>query len=221
MSEYLTSKEVAEKCDERYADSDETLFKLDTAFIEEHLPEGCHRLIDLGCGTGRQLVHFARKGIFVWGVDVNPHMLVVAERKLRDIEATTILLEGDMADPPAEATGLAFDAALCMFNTLECLKPEDQARAGKAAYRLLRPGGVYIFQVHNGNVGEKVRKGGHKGEPSVPLYFLSELDVRTLLREAGFKIVDLRYIAANRAEYDEAENAPQTAYGMIVAARKP
>ncbi|MFX0095488.1 MAG: class I SAM-dependent methyltransferase, partial [Candidatus Hodarchaeota archaeon] len=38
-------------------------------------------LLDLGCGTGNHVIHFARKGISVVGVDLSEEELEIARKK--------------------------------------------------------------------------------------------------------------------------------------------
>src|SRR5262245_40997163 len=76
--DYLHDPAIAHNYDAGLASS--SLFGADVAFVERHCPLGW-RLIDLGCGTGRLLMSFARRGHFVLGVDLSAEMLTVAREK--------------------------------------------------------------------------------------------------------------------------------------------
>ncbi|MFC1908338.1 class I SAM-dependent methyltransferase [Chloroflexota bacterium] len=41
------------------------------------------KILDIGCGTGDQVFHYARKDITATGIDKNPYMLRLAERNMR------------------------------------------------------------------------------------------------------------------------------------------
>ncbi len=76
--DYLHDAELARDYDARLADS--PLLALDVRFAEEYFSSPGW-LIDLGCGTGRLLVPFARRGFRVLGVDLSEEMLRVAGEK--------------------------------------------------------------------------------------------------------------------------------------------
>src|SRR5438876_12443696 len=58
------------------------LFHIDQSFAKQHFDRP-GRLLDLGCGTGRLLVPFSRRGFWVLGVDLSDAMLDVARDKAR------------------------------------------------------------------------------------------------------------------------------------------
>lgn len=76
--DYVHSAGVARGYDAGLAGT--PLFDADRRFVERHCPRP-GRLIDLGCGTGRLLVPFARRGFRVLGVDLSEEMLRVAGEK--------------------------------------------------------------------------------------------------------------------------------------------
>jgi len=44
--------------------------------------EGCRKILDLGCGTGRDLAYLLRKGKDAFGVDASKDMLAAAHETL-------------------------------------------------------------------------------------------------------------------------------------------
>ena len=70
--DYLHDPSLARNYDQSLAGS--TLFTVDQRFAEHYFNRP-GRLIDLGCGTGRLLVPFARRGCWVLGVDLSEEML--------------------------------------------------------------------------------------------------------------------------------------------------
>src|SRR5262245_45113729 len=77
---YLHDEALARRYDDELADC--PLLTVDRRFAERHF-ERPGRLIDLGCGTGRLLLPFARRGHWVLGVDLSEEMLQVAAAKAR------------------------------------------------------------------------------------------------------------------------------------------
>src|SRR6185436_15147435 len=66
--DYLHDATLARTYDDSLADC--ALLAVDRLFVERHCARA-GRLIDLGCGTGRLLLPFARHGYWVLGVDLS------------------------------------------------------------------------------------------------------------------------------------------------------
>jgi cyclopropane fatty-acyl-phospholipid synthase-like methyltransferase len=76
--------------------------------LEERRAE---RLLDLGSGTGRHVVYFARRGLSVWGLDNSLEALRAAEAWLSDEGLHATLVEQSMLDPLPFKDGF-FDAVI-------------------------------------------------------------------------------------------------------------
>lgn len=110
------------------------------------------RVLELACGSGRVAFTLAAalpKARIV-GVDSSIEMLgqaaTVRETAEPSLRERVSLVEGDMRDWPG--TGDAFDAvviACCSVSHLLTL--DDRRRTWATAFRLLRPGGVFILDV--------------------------------------------------------------------------
>jgi SAM-dependent methyltransferase len=97
-------------------------------------------LLDVACGTGAHLEVLKEQFKDIEGVELAPAMLDVARRRLPDVA----LHEGDMR---TFALGRAFDAVICVGNSVACLKSTadlDRAVARMAAH--LAPGGVLVVE---------------------------------------------------------------------------
>lgn len=96
------------------------------------------QLLDLGCGTGEDALHFAYLGISVHGVDVSPAMIEVARRrtaKEERISVETLALErlARVEDGP-------YDGAFSSFGSINCV--HDLAALAHDLGHLIRPGGI-------------------------------------------------------------------------------
>ena len=77
------------------------------ALLERHLTRGS-RLLDVGCGAGREALGFARAGLFVVGIDVAPAMIDRARERAR---AARLAIEFAVGEPLTwPAPGAPFDA---------------------------------------------------------------------------------------------------------------
>ena len=108
-------------------------------FIESHPPG---RAIDLGCGTGTNIVTLARAGWKVTGVDFAPHAIKLARRKLKQagIQADVKIKDVTRLDGIYGPYDLAFD--------LGCFHGIAQNRRNQyleQLNRILAPGGYWLM----------------------------------------------------------------------------
>src|SRR5262245_23546277 len=144
--DYLHDPGIARGYDAGLAGS--SLFSLDLAFVERHCqPPG--RLLDLGCGTGRLLVHAARKGYSPVGVDLSAQMLGVVQARAREAGVNVDLVRASIVELEAFRDG-SFDHAACLFSTLGMVRGEqERRRVVRHVRRLLRPVGRFVLHAHN------------------------------------------------------------------------
>ncbi len=122
----------------KYAMILDRLFFLD--WIEAHLKSGMW-VLDCGCGTGRQCIPLARRGIRVIGVDITEEMLKVCKGKVDSLGLGEFvdLIVGDAESPPVKDG--SFDAAV-LYAILHHLP--DKEKAIRNASRALAPGGRFL-----------------------------------------------------------------------------
>lgn len=108
------------------------------------------RVLDLGCGTGEDALHLARRGVGVLATDASEEMIAAARRKVEAaglsdrVETRRVGVEELMAElEEAAGTGdgphRPFDGALSNFGALNCVADLRAVAAGLAA--AVRPGG--------------------------------------------------------------------------------
>lgn len=241
--DYLHDADLARNYDASLEGS--PLFAADQAFVFRHCP-GPGRLIDLGCGTGRLLVSLARLGWRVLGVDLSAEMLAVAREKAQSAGVAVELMQANLAELDAVADG-SFDHAACLFSTLGMVLGADvRRRVVGHAHRVVRPGGRLILHVHNrwfhlnhregrrwlmGDVvrgwmgrpdaGDRVMP-AHQGVAGLTLHLFRRCEVVRLLREVGFRIVEVRPVGLRS---DGGVGWPWLfgglrAYGFLIAAER-
>lgn len=117
-----------------------------TAVIEgpDALPPG--QALDLGCGTGTNVVYMARHGWKVTGVDFSGPAIAAARAKARAAGAggRTDLLQGDvtrLGDLPISGP---FDLVLDM-GCLHGISPEERAGYAAGLAALTRPGALFLL----------------------------------------------------------------------------
>jgi len=131
-----------------------TLGRLDKAYerLASHIKKG-HRVLDIGCGTGALMLKAAKKDAKVKGIDVNPQMLEIAQKRVNEAGLTknVELYETGVAELGGEAAE-SYDvvmSGLCFSELTE----DELMYALKEIKRMLKPGGMLL-------VADEVRPNG-------------------------------------------------------------
>jgi ubiquinone/menaquinone biosynthesis C-methylase UbiE len=144
--DYVSSDRVAREYDAALAGT--PLLEVDLRFCARHFPVP-GRLIDFGCGTGRLLVHFARRGYPCLGVDLSDAMLEVVRRKAESEGLAIDLCKANLVELDRVPSG-GFDYAACLFSTLGMIRGAAHRRTFLGhVRRILNPGGVFVIHAHN------------------------------------------------------------------------
>ncbi|HVC92584.1 MAG TPA: class I SAM-dependent methyltransferase [Pirellulales bacterium] len=107
------------------------------------MPKG-GQVLDIGCGAGYHVRHFARRAARVVAIDVDPVTLHLARRRVRSSRVTFLRYDGSEL-PFADAS---FDT-VSMLDVLEHVA--DRESLVSEIFRVLRPGGHWIVSVpHRG-----------------------------------------------------------------------
>jgi SAM-dependent methyltransferase len=187
-------------------------------YVDEAL--GCDGpVVELAVGSGRIAVPIAKAGRAVIGVDLSEGMLAVA-RALAEEHGVGSLVDlrvGDLREPPVDER---VPLVICPFRSLLHMADEEQKlRALRAARELLEPGGRLVFDVFapsSEDIAEthgiwleredgiyeradwdeasrtlklSVRSGDSAA--SMELHWLSAIEWRRLIDEAGFDVAGL------------------------------
>jgi len=110
--------------------------------FESHALRPVRSVLDLGCGTGGHIVHLARRGFELAGLDRSEQMLAKARRKVQEAGLAVDLHLGDLRDVNL---GRTFDAVIAMFAVMSYqVSNADLAGAFRSARRHLAPGGLFV-----------------------------------------------------------------------------
>jgi SAM-dependent methyltransferase len=98
-------------------------------------------LLDMGCGTGRHIEEFIKRGIKCDGFDLSTEMLAQAKQRLAD--KNLLLEEGNLM---SFNNGKQYDLVVAMFAVMGYLAENEQMLAGlRTAAKHLSPKGLFIF----------------------------------------------------------------------------
>lgn len=158
-----------------------TLRAIAADFMGQLEPDGL--TLDVGCGAGRDMAWFARRGVRMVGIDLSGGMLAQAAARVQ-----TPLLQMDMRDLAFRTH--AFSAVWCIAALLH-LPKREASRALAEIGRVLIPGGLLCLSVQEGE-GEVWETGAAYG--TVRRFFAryEQTEMITMLTGNGFTIRDCR-----------------------------
>ncbi len=141
---------------------------------------GQRRVLDLGCGPGRDVAFLADLGCHVTGLDLSAGMLAQARRRL----PLAPLVRGDQRRPPFASA--RFDGVWACASLLNLPKTDFPA-ALSAVARLLGRRGVLYLALKGGQGETWVRDPG--GRRFFFAYYQPD-EVEGALRRAGFRVLE-------------------------------
>lgn len=169
----------------------EMLVRLTYRYLD---PQRHQRVLDYGFGTGENLVHLARRGFSVAGVEVSESALAVAQERLAGLAepGALVLKEGDRIPFRSDR----FDAVIAW--QVLCYNDETGLqRALAELHRVLRPGGRFLAalcapgdsrQVTGEPMGEGVWRLTTPGQEGCLLRVLEREEIPQYFPETGLEV---------------------------------
>jgi glycine/sarcosine N-methyltransferase len=128
-----------------------------TEALKKFIKNGYRNAIDIGCGTGADSIALARNGLNVTGYDTSEKMLQKAKlnSKQRNLRIR-------FSSTPVQSAGTGnhskFDIVVSLGNAIANISPAVLSKIIRKVYKLLKPGGSFIFQILNYNSVRKADK---------------------------------------------------------------
>lgn len=110
--------------------------------------EDCQKILDVGCGAGRNLVYFLQNGFDVYAIDPSPESVAIVKKMARELapalpESNFILTSAESL--PFEDAN--FDLVICSA-VLHFARSEEHFDAMlRSIWRVLKPGGLFFARL--------------------------------------------------------------------------
>lgn len=138
------------------------------------------KVLDLGCGAGRDSQYFKEDGFEVVGIDISDNML--KEAKVRAPDVTFKKMDMKKLEFPDDY----FDGVWIMA-TLHTVEKKDAMQSLKEAARVLKKDGVLYVAVKEGT-GEIVKQNPKYGNVPKFYAYYQQPEMEDLIKQAGFTI---------------------------------
>lgn len=109
----------------------------------EMTPDRYPRVVDLGCGTGANVVHLAGGGFDAWGVDFSEVAIHKARQRAARAGVGAHFSVADLTEASLPGITGPFDF-LVDFGTLDDLRGPDRRAMAETVTRLSRPGSKFL-----------------------------------------------------------------------------
>ena len=102
------------------------------------------KVLEVGCGAGTDLIRFARSGAHVTGVDLAPSSIRLAAQNfaIEGLPARLLVADGEALPFNARSFDLVYAHGVMQYTS------DDRALVNECR-RVLKPGGMAVFQVYN------------------------------------------------------------------------
>ena len=125
------------------------LWNSETIMIEKYISKNS-KILDLGCGAGRTTINLYKKGYKdIVGLDISDKFINYATNYCKENKLNIKFIHGD-ATKLDFAKNNSYDAVIFSYNGMQCIPgKKNRDNVIKEVYRILKPGGIYIFTAHN------------------------------------------------------------------------
>src|SRR3989338_3343675 len=120
------------------------------------------KILDAGCGGGRDVDYFTEEGYDAIGIDLSEGLIKEAKKKkgkFMVMDFIKLSFENETFDGIWSMAGFIHNSR------------EDVAKSLKEFFRVLKKDGILYIAVREGEGEEEVRKEKYNGEPRIYIYF--------------------------------------------------
>ena len=148
----------------------------------KHVEKSAH-ILDAGCGTGRFISYFIRKGYKVTGIDGSKAMIDIAVRENPNVDLYVMDMR-TLSFPDDQFDGIWNSG--CILH----LEEEGVKATFKESKRVLKRGGIFFISTRTGDEKLSTVEDSKEGGQIIVNYHTTE-KLTELLKETGFEIIEM------------------------------
>jgi SAM-dependent methyltransferase len=152
-------------------------------------------VLEIGCGLGRMVKPLARRFRKVYGVDVSPQMIRQGTERLKGLQNVKLWVNNGRDLRPLPANQVELVVSYIVFQHI----PDAEVIRSyiKEAYRVLKPGGIFKFQVYGRDDSQKVAEEEKKRVKTTWLGArFTQREISQITEAAGFRILSTYFGAS-------------------------
>jgi len=140
------------------------------------------KILDVGCGPGRDSGYFLEDGFDVIGVDASNEFIKIAKKEVKGVKFKLMDFRN------LNFKDNSFDGLWSMASLVH-IDRKDMLKVLKEFYRVLSPKGVIYISVREGEGDKEVKQVKYENEPRHFFYY-KEDEFKKYLEDSGFVIIE-------------------------------